>query len=259
MKLGSDAVDQSSAPLSVSNLSDIVSVAAGPEHSCVLSAAGHVYCWGDLAGEKAEISAIAKRIIQLPPRATQISAGALGTCALLENGDIYCWHGSIPARVPFPQDTKAIDIAVGLNQSCANTIGGSIYCWGENSVGQLGNGTNQSSDIPVEVVGVNNAQSVVASGAGVYFDFYSFSCALQSHNNGSVSCWGSNIFDQLGDGSGIDRSTPTAITGLYGIKQIASGGTHSCALFHDGYVACWGGLYGGQLGQAPLTPRAVLQ
>lgn len=259
MKLGSEAVDQSPTPLLVNNLANMVSVAAGAEHSCALSENGDVYCWGESAGERAGPNAAATRITQLPEKATQITAGVTGSCALLEGGDVYCWHGNVPTRVPMPSGSVVTNIAAGLNQSCATVMGGSVYCWGGNDFGQLGNGSALASTIPVEVVGINNAQGITASGAGVFFTQYGYSCALQSHNNGSVSCWGSNALDQLGDGSGTDQLTPVSIKGLHGVKQIASGGTHSCALYHDGYVACWGGSFGGQLGQAPLSPRAVLQ
>lgn len=259
MKLGSDAIDQSLTPLLVNNLANIEAVAAGAEHSCALSRSGDVYCWGDSAGEYPGIGSAAVRISQLPAKATQIAAGASRSCALLESGDVYCWHGSTPTKISMPLGVSILNISVGMNQSCASAVGGSVYCWGGNDFGQLGNGSTTASNVPVEVVGINNAQGVAAGGAGIFFTSYGFSCALQSHNNGSVSCWGVNEFDQLGDGSGISQSTPVPIKGLHGIKQIASGGTHSCALYRDGYVACWGGFFGGQLGQTPLSPRAVLQ
>lgn len=259
MKLGSDSVDQSPTPILVNGISDIESVAVGTEHSCALSNSGDVYCWGDSAAGIAEVSAVPTRVARLPARAVQIAAGAIESCALVVSGDVYCWRSSDPVRISIPSDVQVLDIAVGMNQTCASAAGGSVYCWGGNEQGQLGNGSLLASNYPVKVIGINNAQNIAASGVGIFFNFYGFSCALQSHNNGSVSCWGTNDVDQLGDGSGVDQSTPVSVPGLHGIKQIASGGTHSCALYHDGYVACWGGLFGGQLGQAPLTPRAVLQ
>jgi len=258
MQLGSSDVDQSSTPLLVDNLNNVVDVSAGLGHSCALTLNGEVYCWGDSAAEQSGASASPSRVAQLPSKAIQISAG-LGSCALLDNGDIYCWHGNVPTKVAMPIGTKMLKVAAGFDQSCAVAVGGGVYCWGGNDSGQLGNGTTLANDMPVEVVGINNAQSISASGLGVYLSSYGYGCALQSNNNGSVSCWGENKIDQLGDGSGINRLTPLAIQGLHGIKQMSSGGSHSCALYHDGYVACWGGYFGGQLGQVPLSPRAVLQ
>jgi alpha-tubulin suppressor-like RCC1 family protein len=259
MKLGSDGLDQSPTPILVNGLSKIEFVAAGSEHSCALSKSGDVYCWGDHAADFEGVSAAPKRIAQLPTRAKQISAGTFGSCALLENGEIYCWYGRAPARVSIPSDVLVLNVAVGLNQFCATAMGGAVYCWGGNDQGQLGDGSTLASNFPVKVAEISSAQSVAASGVAIFFEVFGFSCALLSRDNGSVSCWGSNEFDQLGDGSGVDQPTPVPILGLHGIKQIASGGTHSCALYHDGYVACWGGFFGGQLGQAPLTPRVVLQ
>jgi len=258
MQLGSSILDQSPTPLLINNLANVVDVAAGMDHSCALTTDGSVYCWGESASEQSGTEAIPRLVMQLPSKAVQISAG-LDSCALLDSGNIYCWHGNVPTKIIMPMGMKALKVVPGFNHSCAIVVGGKVYCWGSNDFGQLGNGSALASNTAVEVVGVNNAQNISASGAGAYLYLDGYSCALQSHNNGSVSCWGANEIDQLGDGSGLNQFTPVPINGLHGIKQIASGGTHSCALYHDGYVACWGGVFGGQLGQAPLSPRAVLQ
>jgi alpha-tubulin suppressor-like RCC1 family protein len=259
MKLGNDHLDFSSTPQFVSGLPDIASVAVGAQRSCALSEVGDVYCWGQSPADLPEVTAEPIRIGRLPGKAVQIAVGMRESCALLEGGKIYCWFEDFPSQIKMPENMRAQMISVGLDHACGITESGSIYCWGGNGYGQLGNNTTEESRVPVKVRGIDNAISLVAGGAGAFFYSAGFTCALQSHKNGSVSCWGSNVLDQLGDGSGKDQLTPVPIEGLHGIKQISSGGTHSCALYHDGYVACWGGYFGGQLGQSPLLPRAVLQ
>ena len=59
-------------------------------------------------------------------------------------------------------------------------------------------------------------------------------------NNGTVSCWGSNEFGQIGDGSTNVRLTPVAVDGLDGVSEVSLGEVHSCALRNNGTVSCWG-------------------
>ena len=53
-------------------------------------------------------------------------------------------------------------------------------------------------------------------------------CGLRA--NGSIACWGSNVFGQ---------ATPPA-TGVF--TSISSGDAHTCALRNDGAVVCWGSI-----------------
>jgi alpha-tubulin suppressor-like RCC1 family protein len=71
-------------------------------------------------------------------------------------------------------------------------------------------------------------------------------CALLG--NGTVRCWGYNLFGQLGDGTTTDRTTPATVSGLSGATAVAAGGRHTCALLGDGTVRCWGANRYGQLG-----------
>src|SRR5450756_673505 len=77
--------------------------------------------------------------------------------------------------------------------------------WGNNSYGQLGNGTRLSSDVPVFVSPLTEEVTAVASGAR-------HNLALLS--NGTVMAWGRNALGQLGDGTTVDKHEPVAVTGL---------------------------------------------
>jgi len=72
-------------------------------------------------------------------------------------------------------------------------------------------------------------------------------CAVD--NEGAVLCWGSGSAGQLGDGSYTDRSTARRVASLeHGVKAVAAGWKHSCALASGGGVWCWGANHQGQLG-----------
>ncbi|MFA9271548.1 MAG: hypothetical protein ACEQSX_12465 [Baekduiaceae bacterium] len=80
----------------------------------------------------------------------------------------------------------------------------------------------------------------------------SHACGLRA--DGTVGCWGSNFYGQLGDGTATHRRTPVTVSGLTDATAITAGGTHTCALRSGGTVACWGLNTSGQLGNGETTP-----
>ncbi len=138
-------------------------------------------------------------------------------------------------------------VAAGGSQTCALLSGGQIDCWGDNSYGELGNGTTTTSDVPVPVSGITNATQVAAS------DFAFDTCAVLV--GGVVDCWGDNTYGELGDGtttgpdcSGTCSTTPLAVSRINNATAIAVGGQYTCALLSTGGVDCWGWNGYGELG-----------
>jgi len=280
-QIGDYNADYKNSPQLISGLPEINSVSSGLSHNCAVAAEGDIYCWGNNSSWQTSSTSTSPltfpiKVQNLPGKATEVSAGAGHTCALLESGDVYCWGSnfagelgvennifalasSSPIKVSLPVGVTATEVTAGVSHSCAVTNDGSTFCWGGNSNGQLGNGSTTSIYTPATAMNLIDTTSVSASGSTIYPYSYGLSCAVLAENNGSASCWGTNDEQNLGANVEGDQAIPVQISGLFGIKQIAAGGTHSCALYHDGYVACWGGDYGGQLGQQPPPPLPVLQ
>jgi len=132
----------------------------------------------------------------------------------------------------------AEQVSAGYAHTCAVLSDGRVKCWGWNQYGQLGNGTNDDSLVPVFVSGIDNAILVSAG--------YAHTCAVLG--DGTVKCWGSNEAGQLGNGVTEDSTLPVAVSDLNNVKFVSTGGEHTCALLKDGTAKCWGLNIAGQLG-----------
>lgn len=156
------------------------------------------------------------------------------------------------------------DLAVQRSSSgsfrTCGLISSSVYCWGDNDVGQLGNGTNTDSLVPVAV----KRQAYGASGIGSHAVVAissggAFNC--MAIDTGEVYCWGSNSNGQLGIGTLTPSSSnvPLRVSGLpiAGDKVVALTNTINsvCALTEAGYLYCWGEGGNGQLGSSSFSDR----
>jgi len=153
----------------------------------------------------------------------------------------------VSAQVPSPAPVEKI--TTGRDHTCAILDDGSVSCWGNNVVGQLGDGTNINRNTPTQTLPLGQGAVAISAG-GTEGSFYT--CALL--DDGSVSCWGSNDYGQLGDGGVDDRNTPTQTLPLgQSAVAIAAGTDHTCAVLDDGSVSCWGSNGYGQLGDGTTT------
>jgi alpha-tubulin suppressor-like RCC1 family protein len=136
-------------------------------------------------------------------------------------------------------------------------VSGTAYCWGEDTDGQIGNGTMPDNGViatPVAVTGLGGGGNPTTAVASMGYH----GCAIVS--GGYVDCWGWNTYGAVGTGVAIDGKALSAVSvqGLpSGAKAIATGEYHSCALVTNGTVWCWGNETYGQLGNAVLKQDGV--
>jgi alpha-tubulin suppressor-like RCC1 family protein len=141
-------------------------------------------------------------------------------------------------------------VASGLSFSCAVLDGGTVQCWGANGNGQLGIGTTNpvgDDELPSATVPLGPGRRATAVTVGALH-----ACALL--DDGTIRCWGDNLYGQLGLGHADDvgddepaDSEPTVRLRQRAVA-VAAGSSHTCALLEDGSVRCWGINTGGQLG-----------
>lgn len=235
---------------------------AGGRHGCGLLRTGEVLCFG--ANESGQLG--------LPPgeggdglaRPTlpglsflEIETGGAYSCGITAAGEALCW-GEVPGREEASASPASIPlgagvpvaIAAGADHLCLLLEGGGLRCLGENAHGQLGDGSRDASDRPVDV----EAPAAVAIAAGD-----GFSCALAA--DGIPWCWGKNDVGQLGGASGADHeAAPIPLEGP-ALASLSLGARHACGLTVEGRAHCWGEAASGQLGDDGLdpspTPREV--
>lgn len=246
---GGDPSQAPQEPHLLSQVADVVELAASSFHTCARTSGGDVYCWGYNAS--GEIGA---------------KSAAKGTCpdyVLDKGGDYPCQP--TPTRVA--AISGAVHIAVADGRSCAVLMDDSVKCWGNVAdfatwvaavkapggltLGSLGacaitadGSLSCSGDARPEVDALRAPKAVVLSQGSAE---QAFGCAMGGA--GDVHCWGDNRYGQRGKPNATDGVT-NAINYVSSIAATLSG---ACALAADGSVWCWGRNSDGEAGLAPLA------
>ncbi|RBP98765.1 hypothetical protein CRD59_07360 [Bifidobacterium xylocopae] len=164
---------------------------------------------------------------------TTISAGGWHSLAIDNQGHAYSWGGNnygqlgngsrdpFNSIIPHPTPTRVTDptpnttwttISAGYTHNLAIDNNAHAYSWGDNSDGQLGNGSRDYNPhpTPARVTDPTANTTWTTISAGWYHN-------LAIDNNAHAYSWGDNSDGQLGDNSRTQRSTP----GPAGLRTIA--------------------------------------
>ncbi|MGH3410390.1 MAG: RCC1 domain-containing protein, partial [Streptosporangiaceae bacterium] len=243
----------------------LTSVRAGCAHDLALTSTGTVLAWGlngyGQLGDGTTKNRHAPVRVKLPKGAkvTAISTGCYDSLAVTSTGKLYAWghnqdgqlgDGSkknrhTPVQVKLPAGAKVTTIAGGCNFSLANTSQG-LFAWGDNSEGQLGDGTTTSTTTPVPIIILIRGQPL-GSVTGL---FGGCDDSMLLFSKGALLASGNNNAGQLGNGTTTSSDKPVGVklpTGVK-VKSIAEGCFHSLALTTTGAVLAWGENSSGQLG-----------
>ena len=202
----------------------VTAMAAGQSHTLALSADGAVFAWG------------------------------LGASGQLGNSSFA--NSSVPVAVTTGgalSGKTVVAVAAGAFHSIALCSDGTVATWGNNSSGQLGNGTSNASSTPVAVTtgGALSGKKVVAIAAGQQH-------TLALCSDGTLVAWGSNASGQLGNGSTVDSNVPVAVTAAgTTVTAIAAGYSHSLAASSGGTLTAWGLNGNAQLGNGGYVDSSL--
>jgi alpha-tubulin suppressor-like RCC1 family protein len=271
IKLGNGSSAGSTIPSRVIGGIQFRAVTAGAEHSCGASLEGQLFCWGD---NQAGAIGNGTTLPQFSPAAVfygvsfkSVAAGAGYTCAVSIIDTAVCWgddtYGQLASASPLSDcgssrcslvpDTvatgtgvlRALAITTAERHTCAIALDRHAVCWGDNTLGNLGDGTANNSAAPVSV---SSATSFTSISAGA-----NHTCALST--DGRVFCWGTNLYGELGGGAAVGvcdglpcSRTPMAVPGSRTYRAVSVRGRSSCAISADSTAYCWGLNDRGQIG-----------
>jgi alpha-tubulin suppressor-like RCC1 family protein len=296
------AVSYSTLPVQVCNedcsgfLSNIVEISSSGYHTCAIKSTGDLYCWGYGANGRLGNGLTAnqsKPVWVNFSNPVHVSAGVSHTCAVNKFGELFCWgyggNGKIGANSTSDKlwptqeqgaETDWVHVTAGYHTTCAAKKNGTIWCWGNNTYGQLSDGTQTDRWVPTQVVhsDLNYNKASIAAGYGTTWfvsnqnavwgwgmNYTSFpapngiyggatsnkTVVRASHNSGCAKstgnqlyCWGDNTYQQQ------------KVTTLTTVSEFSVGNEHACAGKADGTVWCAGNTFQGRLGNGTTTGDA---
>lgn len=222
-QLGNEAiVGASEVPIQVNSLSNISAITCGGDHSLAIrSSDGTIWTWGNnyygQLGNGSNTNSTAPALVNGLSSVSKVSGGYIHSLALVSDGTVWTWgnnrygqlgDGSTIEERRTPVQVIDIDNITNIStkgwHSLALDSEGKVFSWGNNSNGQLGDGTYSERNIPVNVEGL---EDIVDIGSG-----WQHSLALKS--DGTIWTWGDNRFGQLGDGTYKDRKIPAQVKNL---------------------------------------------
>jgi len=267
-------------------LGRILTAATGDlNYTLALRNDGTVFAWGDntygqlgtgtTTASLFPVSVVGPGGVGFLTGITQLAETRGSSIALRSDGTVWAWGNNYYGQVGNGTTTTNAPYAVTTPTQVSGLTGitkiatfpeayyilalgsnGTVWAWGDNTWGQLGDGTTTARSAPVQVSGLSGITQILAgsntTGASSY--------ALKS--DGTVWAWGDNNYGQLGNGTTTNSHTPTQVSGLTSITALsASGNGFALALRNDGTVWAWGYNANGQLGNNTttnsLTPTQV--
>jgi len=192
-QLGNSSTSKQTTPIEVKTgeqndnstyLSNIVAIAAGYQFSLAVDEEGNIWSWGynnygqlgnaDTNTEKTPVQ------VEDISNAIAVAAGQYHSLALTDEGKVYAWgynkYGQLgngdtdTEKTPVAVEDSDMDqeiesISAGYNHSLALDADGTVWSWGDNNYGQLGDGSDDNQEEPVEIEDIDGDVCFISAGA----------------------------------------------------------------------------------------------
>ena len=272
-QLGDGTTVERRTPVDVTFPSGMVlaGITAGYSHSLAVDDVGVTYAWGANAQGQlgtgdttAQDSPVPVSGFPTGTRIVAVTAGQFHSVALAEDGTVYAWgynsqgqlgDGTTTQRLTpvevtgFPAGTVVTAISSHNVHNIAVTSTGDVYTWGDNSSGQIGNGTTTIQTSAVQIPLPNGGIAVNATAGALH--------TVAVTDDGSAYAWGYNLYGQLGDGTTTNAHTPVQVQTTDILVDADAGGNHTLAITDNGGAVAWGLGSNGQIGNGTTTTNST--
>lgn len=266
-QLGDGTSVSKSSPVSViGGFVDWLDVSNGTGHVLGLRSNGTLWSWGGgFYGKLGDGTTVSRSspvsVVGGFTDWVQASASTNHSAAVRANGTIWAWGVNTDGQLGDNSTTNKsspvsvvggysdwVQVATGTSHTVGVRSNGTAWAWGNNSAGQLGDGTNTGSSSPVSVVGGFTSWSQVSAGNAITSGLLS---------DGTAWAWGANATGQLGDNTTVSKSSPVSVAGGFtDWTQISAGSGNNIALRANGTAWAWGSNSFGGLGDNTATNRS---
>jgi len=214
-----NTIDKSS-PVQIGALSNWSTFSAGSLHVAAIKQDGSLWTWGDNVNGELGIGSVAGK-------SSPVQVGALTDWAKISCGGMYT--------------------AAEHYYMMATKTDGTLWAWGDNSNGQLGDGTTVSKSSPIQI-GALTDWATVTTGWGMH--------TFAVKTDGTLWAWGNGAGGRLGDGTTVSKSSPIQIGALTNWSKVYAGVSHAIAIKADGTLWAWGNNSSGQLGNGSTVAKS---
>ena len=250
-QLGDGTTESKSSPVGVLGGRSYSEVAGGQNQSLALEAStGYLWSWGDSSygqlgnltndPQSSPISVVGGKSFNkiysgkntLYGLDSSGIAWGIGRDSNAELGDNIELSRSTPVYVLGNRKYSKITAYSGVSILALESSTGYAWMWGNNSFGQLGNGTTKQENSPIKILG-NISFSEISN--------LEFTCSAIEGSTGIVWGWGSNSYGQLGDNTTIHKSSPITLVGGKSFSKVEAGAWNIAAIEGStGLVWGWG-------------------
>ena len=247
-QLGDGTTIEQHLPKKIGLDTDWEKIVSGYTHTIALKTDGSLWGWGENTSGQIGIGIQSLNVlspVQIGNDKTwiQIATGSNHSLGLKADGSLWAWgrnnYGQIgdgssenrlsPVQIGNDYDWSKVYLSDGYS-TYALKSDGSLWAWGDNTYGQLGDGTATTRYIPTRIG--NDSNWVSISAGGLY--------AIGLKSDGTIWGWGYNGAGRIGDGTTVNHFSPVQIGSSNNWSQIAVGGGHNLALSTDGSLWGWG-------------------